>query len=204
MMDAAGLALDMKSGIGQGAQPMSTQLTGLATQVVNHVVSAVVAFAPGTVTGTAPPSGGPLSNGAASNGIITLVAAALESALISVFGHDTPQIKAMADGISNHVATGLCAFASGNVTGACTNTPLLPGAFTGAGSNGTVSGLSGSAMAGLMSSAFGGTTSQLIGLCQAIADQILNNAEVIAAVLTGVCSAGGGPITLGAGSGSIS
>ena len=203
-LDPSRLADNIKSALGYGSDPQTDQIIGISTEIVNHVMTAVVNFAPGTVTGTASPSGGPVTDGAASGGIITLVASALEAAFTSVFGSLTPQIKGMADAVSAHVATALCSFAAGNVTGATTNTPIAPGVFAGAGTNGTVAGLSGAPMAALMASSIGGPSPEMIAMCQAIADEIVDNATVILTVASGVAAAGGGPITLGTGTGSIS
>lgn len=203
-MSGSTLADAIKSGLGFGAYATSTKNLGLANAIVAHVQTAVVTFAPGTITGTAPPSGGGLIGGAGTNGVIVLVPAALESALVAVFGISTPEILGLADAISLHVSgLGKVTFSSGSITGVCTNTPVAPGTFTGTGSNGHVIGLSGSTLAAAITAGIGQTipTSQLTNMATEIVNHIMNNAVVTLALATGACSAGGGPIAAGTGSG---
>lgn len=205
-MSGPTLATAIKGGLGFGAMANTAQLSGLAAAIVAHVQTGVVAFLPGTITGTAPPSGGPLIAGAGAGGTIVLVPTALESALVGVFGVSTPEILGMADAISLHVSTlGLVSFASGTITGACSNTPVAPGVLAGVGANGTISGLVAGTLATALAVGIGqpAPTSQLTNMATEIVNHIMNNAVVSLPVVTATCSAGGGPIIAGAAAGGI-
>jgi hypothetical protein len=204
-LNASTLADNIKNALGFSAYSTSAQNSGLASAIVAHLMTGVVTFLPGTVTGVAAPSPGPLSNGAASGGTILLVPSALEAALVAVFGTSTPQILGMADAISIHFMTGMVSFATGNITGVCTNTPLSPGTFTGVGANGTISGLSGSTLATQMATGISqaAPTPQLTAMCNAIVSHVQGNAVVTLPLVVGVTSAGGGPLAAGAATGGL-
>jgi hypothetical protein len=205
LVDAA-LALAIHNALAQPPPP-TAQVLGMAKSIVNELkVAGIVNIPPGMVVGVAPSSGGPLTNGAASNGIILGPnAASLTGQFVANMGlaGASPQILAMANAICTHIMTGKVTFAPNKVTGACSNTPVSPGALTGAAVGGTIIGLSGSAMAQLMGSAFGGVSPQLLAKCNAICTYIMANAQVsfIMGTIVGVCSAGGGPVAAGAGTG---
>lgn len=203
---ASDLADNLKSGLGFGAEPQSSQMSGLAQDIVDHLMAGSVSHSPGSVTGDAPPSGGPLLNGAASGGTITLSPGDLSSRFASTFGQSTPEISGMADAISNHLATGLVTFDIGTISGTCTNTPSTPGVLIGQGVNGYITGLNGPTLATAISSGIGqggATTPELLDFSSALIDYVMNNAMVTYATgaVTATCSAGGGPIILGAASG---
>jgi hypothetical protein len=204
-MDGTQLAEDIKTAIGQSAQLTSDINKNMAKDIVDHIMTGIVSHSPGTVTGTAPSSGGPLTDGAATAGAIVLVAADLTARFVATFGVSTPEIIGMATAISTHVMTGLVEFSSGTITGTCGNTVTSPGPLVGEGSGGEVKGLDGSALAILMASSMGKseTTLELEAMCKAIVDHIMDNAEVsyLTGAITGTCSAGGGPIAAGAGVG---
>jgi len=208
VMVAAALANALKNGLGFAAQPTSSETTGLATSIISHLSSGTVSHA--SVTGTAPPSGGPLTLGAAAGGTISgLSGSSLATLMKNNMGKPsvTPELQGMANGIANHLSTGLVTFLVGSIIGTCANTPVNPGPLAGSGLGGTISGLSGSTMATAMASAMGkpGTTPELIDFCTAIVNYVQTNASVTYATgaVTGVCSAGGGPVVAAGAGGTI-
>jgi hypothetical protein len=198
------LADDIRDAIGQDP-PTSDKTINMAQDIVDHIMTGIVNHLPDTVEGNAPPSGGSLLLGKASSGTITLVPADLTARFIVTFGVSTPEILGMGTSISTHLMTGLVEFAEGNITGACSNTLVNPGTLTGAGTAGTITGLSGPILATLMATSMAkpGPSAELSAMCGAIVDHVMNNAEVTYAMgsVTGTCSAGGGPIVAGTGSG---
>jgi len=207
-LNANQMAEDMKIALGFVTEPTSEENKNMAADIIAHLQTGVVSHAPGTVTGIAPPSGGPLINGAASNGIIVLVPADLVARFVATFKISTPEIIGMATAISTHLITGLVSFSTGSITGICSNTAVNPGTLIGEGVGGTINGLDGAAMASLMANLMGkpGTTPELESMTGAIVSHIQNNAEVtyLTGSVTGTASAGGGPIIAGtAVSGSI-
>ena len=198
------LASGMKDALGFSAKPTSAQNADFAGSIVKHLMTGIVSFLPGTITGTAPPSGGPLTNGAGSGGKIIHIPPGLAALLAAALGAATPEISGMANAISNHiVAAGLVSFKTGSITGACANTPTSPGPLVGAGANGAIEGLSGPAMAALMASGMGkgAPSPELSKMCDAICNHIMKNAVVTLPLVSGLCGPGGGPITLGAAAG---
>ena len=201
------MASDMASAIGQGAPTM--QMIGEATAIISEIMtSGTVLNMVGTVMGTAPPSGGPLTLGSASQGTILGVAgASLAASFQSNMGFPsiTPQLLQLATGIATHILTGLVSFSPGMIMGVCSNTATSPGAFTGlACTNGLISGLDGSVMANIIAPAFGGPPSkQLLDKCKAICTDIMSMGIVTypPGAVMGVCSTGGGPIAAGSGVG---
>lgn len=190
--------------------PVSNQLNAWATGIVSHIqASSLVSNAPGTVVGIAPPSPGPLTLGAATGGTIsglvgTVMANLITSADPTDYPSATPELTGMCNGICQHIVTaGLVSFSIGTINGACTNTPITPGVFTGIGIGGTISSLDATAMATLIASqaSFPFVSSQLISMCTAIVNYIMANASVSYSLVTGVCSAGGGPLIAGTATG---
>lgn len=209
-MVVSDLADALKSSLGFGALATSSQNTGLAKAIIDEMMAALVNHAPGTITGTAPPSGGPLISGAATLGLITgMTPASLAARMIAEMGFASisAEVLQMATAICTHLqTTGTVSFASGNITGSCTNTPVSPGALIGEGTAGQIVGLSGPVLAALIAVAYGGIVSpQLLSFSTALTDYIMNNAEVtyLTGTVTATCSAGGGPIIAGAGVGGI-
>jgi len=187
----------------------SDDLKGWAKAIIMELTTnAVVANAPGTITGDAPPTGGPLINGEGKNGLITKLEEANLADNVSSFTGRSPvtaQLIGFSKGIVDHImAMGRVEFASGNIIGACTNTPPppppgLPGMFTGSGSNGEVTSLDGAQMALLVKDNVGypDVSPELEAMCTAICNYIMDNAEVIYALCSGTAIAGGGPIVGG-------
>jgi len=188
--------------------PVSTYLNGWGNGIVNEITTnAQVSNASGTVTGTAPSIGGPLSAGAATGGTISnLNGSRLASTVASDAGYPfvSGNLSAMCGAIVTHIeSVGLVSFSSGNITGTCTNDATHPGTLSGgAGTGGTVSGLNGSTLASAIASAVGYpfVSSQLINFSTAIVNYIMTNAQVSYASgqVTATCPANGGSISLGA------
>lgn len=189
--------------------PVSTQLLGWSTAIINELQTfGKVNNASGTITGTVPPSGGPLVNGAGSNGLISMLQATrLASAVVSSAGYPftSTQVSQVCVEIVSHIQTlGTVSFATGNIQGVCTNSPITPGTLSGGtGVNGTISGLDGTILANAIHTSVGypGMTSiKLIQFCTAIVSYIMANADVSYSLVTGTCSAGGGSLIVGSAS----
>lgn len=200
------LTKETQAALGASGFPTSAKNILFATAIVTHLKTGVVSFLPGTITGVAPPAGGPISNGAGSGGKILLVPSALEGLLIAAFGVATPEISKFAKALSGYVmSAGLVVFDVGTINGAATNTPVSPGSFTGTGAGGKITALQGPALAILLAAAIGKppTSKPLLDLSTAICDHIKTNGVVALPTATGSVSAGGGPIIAGAGAGGI-
>jgi hypothetical protein len=204
---ASALAEQIKIALNQATQPTSPETIGMAEAIIEEITSmATVSFLPGGVTGDAPPSGGPLANGAASNGTIAgTTGTSLANKLKSKMNKPsiTSQLQNMASAISSCINAGKVNFSVGQVTGLCTNTPLNPGTFTGGATGGLISGLDSGKLADDLANPYGSKSPEVIAFASAIATYIMGNAMVSFAspLMTGTASAGGGPILLGTGSG---
>lgn len=197
--------------------PTSSQLIGWGGAVVQHIQTGIVEHASGDVTGTVPASGGPLSNGAATNGVISgLSGSGLASLVSAQAGYPgvSPQLQSYCEEIVNHIQNvGLVEFDPGNITGICTNTITpggpVPGTLTaGAGIDGVITSLNGPQLADNIHSAVGypgSTSGPLIQFCTALTTYIMDNAQVeyASGSVTGTCPAGGGSLQNGAGLGGI-
>lgn len=206
-MVSTDLADKIKTGLGF-SDPTSDETKGLAKAIVDELKQASVSHAPGTVLGTAPPSGGPLILGSASGGLVVgMTPATLAAKMQSEMGKPSiaPDLLGMATAISTYFITGLVDFSPGSITGTCSNTPLNPGVLVGEGSTGRITGLVGSALATLMASSMGkpGATPELNAMCTEIVDYVMSNAEItyMTGSISATCSAGGGPIIAGTGVG---
>lgn len=199
------LADEIKAGAGHGDKDTSVVNLQFATAITSFLQTGVVSFLPGTVMGTAPPSGGPLINGSANGGVIVLIPATFMPFLALAFGPPTPQVLGMANGMAAHFITGMVSFSSGQIVGACSNTPTTPGVLVGTGSGGKISGLSGDGLSKAWALGVGQTSAspELKKMSDAIVKHVMDNATVTLSVVSGVCSAGGGPIVAGAGTGGI-
>lgn len=207
-LNAKTLADAMALAIKQG--PATPQMIGEATAIITELtVPATVMLPPGSVMGTAPSSGGPLTQGSSlpMGKILTMTPASLAAAFMANMGFPmiTPQLLQMATGIVTHLMTGIVTFPPNTIVGVCSNTPVNPGNLTGlACTGGKISGLVGKSMADLIGPALGGpATPELVAKCQAICTHVMTSGVVIFApgAVTAVCSAAGGPIAMGAGVG---
>lgn len=194
---AATFATQLKDAIGFSTLVNSTDMIAFATAIINEVKGSIFS---GPVSGTAP-AAGPLTDGAGSGVIVGITPATLLSKFTSEMGRPaTAQLSGFANAIAVNLAIGVVGFSSGNIQGMCAG-----GAFTGLGVNGTVSGISGSAIAAAASAVFGGMTTQLSAFCNSIASYIMS--DTVAAYASGAVTgtyppppAVGGPMT-GAGVG---
>jgi len=198
-------------------QSVTQQLTAWGTGIVTELqIAGLVAHTSGKVTGTVPPVGGPLLNGAAADGEILGIDGSSMASLIQagaplVYPTITSELENFCGVVADHIKdNALVEFASGDITGICTNTIITPGTLAGGeGANGivTTGSMNGSDMADEAISAVPFTpppaTSELIDFCTAIIDYIEANALITYASgsITGTCSAGGGALIAGAGSG---
>lgn len=204
---AAALAEQIKIALNQAAQPTSAETIGMAEAIIEEITSnGMVTIPPGMVSGVAPPTGGPLQNGAASNGlIIGTSGSSLAGKLKDKMGKPsvTSQLQNMGTAISDCINAGAVSFSTGNVTGTCTNTLLSPGAFTGAGTGGLISGLDDGKLADDLATSYGSKSPEVEALALAITSYVMTNGAVTFAMggMTGTASAGGGPLALGAGLG---
>ncbi len=191
--------------------PTSTQLLGWSNGICTHLITqGLVNIAPGLVTGVCP-SGGPLTSGAATNGLIVGLDYTILAPLVVGFsGYPSVSTILLAFCQQNviHILTlGRVSFASGNITGTCTNTGLSPGPLSnGAGTNGVISGLDGTILATAIHGAAGypgSVSTKLIQFCTAICNYLMTNASVtfLPGTITGTCPIGGGALSAGAGLG---
>jgi hypothetical protein len=207
-MVAPDMADLLKTGLGFGALPTSAETLGMSTAIIAEFALGVVSHAPGTVTGTAPGSGGPLIGGAAAGGLIAgMTPASLAANMQTFMGKPliTPELLGMATGMVTHFLLGLVGFST--ITGVCGNSATSPGPLVGEGSGGLISGYDGTAMATLIATAMGKglPTFELVQMCTELVNYIMSEAEVtyVTGQVTGTCSAGGGPIAAGAGVGGV-
>lgn len=210
MLDETKLAQKIHDALGQkkdghgNPTPISNQTKNDAAGIVAALKAAVFSNLPGTITGVTAP-GSPLTAGAGSGGIMVITPApAIAKMGVGLPPQAVPNASKETTALIQYIGTGLVAFASGNITGTCTNSPTSPGPLTaGAGSNGTITGLTGSACATFVASALGSSGPESIKHYTAIIDYILANAVAAYASgsVVGVCPSGGGPLTAGAGTG---
>jgi hypothetical protein len=207
MMDEKKLAKDVYQALGQAGDP-SAEISGMMEAIVEHLKTvAIVNFLPNSVLGTAP-SGGPLQNGSASLGMIVGPAGpALATLMATKMKKEgpTPQLIGLASGFCTHLLTATVNFATGNITGVCTNTPSSPGPVTGQGTKGQVTGIAGPACANLVATGIGqpSASPQLISKWTAVIDFLQKSAEVSLPPGSVIATAppGGGPIAAGVATG---
>jgi hypothetical protein len=208
MLNASSLADELRVAIGF-PPPTSPILEGWASAFLNELQSNAI-VTNSLVTGSCPP-GGSLGGGASVGGLISgLSGSRLASATASASAY--PSVTSKLSGYSSQIVLeimsfGLVSFASGNITGSCTNSPVSPGSLAGgAGANGVISGLSGSRLASAIhnTSGYSGSVSpSLLKFSTAIVDHLQNNgvASYAAGSVTGTCPAGGGSLSGGMASG---
>lgn len=159
-VNASLLATQIATGMGQSSA--TSQVMGLATGILAEL----------TGNGTAAvgsPAGNTISGMTGSD-----MASKVSTA--AGFGSVSSVLSGMCSGIVSHIQS------SGSVSYTSPTPPAFPVYFLG----GTISGLSGSAMAAQVKSSAGfpSVTSQLLGLCTAIANHIMANAEVTAGIIS--------------------
>lgn len=189
---------------GNGAPtPVSTETQEYASGFIASVKTGIVSHAPGTITGVTAP-GAPLVAGAGLGGVIVIASAALMIAKTSNGIPKAPDIAKENTAVIAYVTTGLVTFAPGNITGTCTSTAMAPGPLTvGAGSMGTIVGLTGAGCLAAVGAAGVPIGPDAIKHYTALIDYLLANAEVTYApgAVVGVCPVGGGPLAGGTGVG---
>jgi len=155
------LAAQIATGLGQPSA--SDEVKGFAHGVLDELTMSGLATFGGT------PSPHPISG---------MTGSSMANRIMSYVGYPnvSPQLLNFCTGICNHIQT------AGIVTYTGPTPPAVPNYFLG----GTVSGLSGSAMASLVQAAVGypSITPQLLGLCDAIATHIISNAQVVSGVIS--------------------
>ncbi len=205
-LNADSLTKEIQNSLGYGGEPTSMKNKLFAAAIVAHLKTGIVSFIPGTITGSAPSSGGPVKDAAGKDGKILLVPSTLEVALAAAIGASTPEISKMAQGISGYLMSkGSVEFAAGTLTLVAGNSPSSPGPVVGGGKGGKITKLKGPDMARIVATAIGQPTvsKTLKEMCQAICDHIAKNAEVILPSVVGSATNGGGPIKAAGASGGI-
>lgn len=194
----------------------SAQLLGWATGVIDEIQNVAVVTNVSGITGTCLASGpAPLSSGIGTGGVISaMTGSSMATKVKNAAGYPfvSTQLTDFCTGIVNHIQSlGTMEFASGGITGTCTNTLVVAGPLTsGAGINGTISGLNGPVLALDIHNAVGypgSVSTKLVEFCTAFTDYIMSDGvgAYASGQVTGTCPAGGGPLEDGAGvSGTIS
>lgn len=181
---------------------VTSEMMGYANAVVTTLKAGTFTHAVGTVLGVGAP-GAPITGGTALLGIIAGVSAGTWSGILaSAFPGATTTATEAGASTGYIMASGKVNFASGDITGTCTATPLSPGILAaGAGSGGLVAALVGSAWASAVLAAIGSPGPLAAPVYTAVANYIIANAACSYATGTvvGVFAATGGPMTAGAG-----
>jgi hypothetical protein len=183
---------------------ISDQTKNYAQGIVDTLKAGIVTNLPGTINGITAP-GASLSLGTGVGGTIILQPGTLQAvAAKGVAPAGAINILKENAAIVGYLMTGLVVFSAGDITGTCTNTPVSPGALTfGQGSNGKIIGLTGAGAMGAVISVLGFTGPDMFKHYDALINYIVSEASVTYKLgsVVGVCPAGGGPLTLGAGIG---
>lgn len=209
MLSETALALKLHEALGQktDGQGAPTQVSNetqeYASGIIAALKAAIVSNPTGTITGISAP-GAPLSAGAGIGGLMVIQPSPMIAKTSNGFAPPGPNLVLENTAVIQYIGTGIITFASGSVTGTCTNTPVSPGPLTnGAASGGTITLLTGVACAAAVAAATGSAGPDMVKHYTALIDYILENAEVSYASgsITAVCPPGGGPITAGTGVG---
>lgn len=210
MLKSQALAQKLHEALGQKTDgqgkptPISDETNAYAAGVIECLLAGTFSHATGTVNGTTAP-GSPLTLGTAVGGILVLNPALMVAKTTAKFeGIAKANIAKENQAVITYIMTGLINFDMGMITGQCTNTPLALGPLTlGAGNNGKIIGLTGSACFGAVLGVMGTLGPDALKHYSALIDYI--NLELQASYtpgsVVGVCPLGGGPLTLGAGAG---
>lgn len=212
MLDADALADEINTAIAatdaQG-DPIATtpEMKAYAKAVVDTLQAAIVANAPGTVTGIGVPAGGPLTGGAASNGLMTLVSSIWQAALAAGFPTAMPvKLSSEASASTSHLMSNApISFSSGGITGTCTSIPVPPAPgilVAGAGTGGKIGGVTGDPWAADVTGSQGiASTPVAKAIYGAISTYIKANAEAAYSTggVVGTFAPIGGPLIAGSG-----
>lgn len=158
-LNPSALSAAIASGLGQSGT--TSQTDAFANGIITALMAGVAIF-------------GVSASGNAISGVSdSTMASLIESA--APYPGSSSQLSGFCTGIASHIMTG-------TVTYTGPPPPAVPPWILG----GTIVGLSGSAMASLVQSSAGfpSVTSQLLGMCSAIANHITANAEVVSGVIS--------------------
>jgi hypothetical protein len=134
-----------KDGVSQTTELMQQYAAGYCACLQAGIVN----NPPDTVNGTSPSSGGAITNGEASDGVMVLSPSVMSAITLAAFpSGSSALLQEENTAVITYVMTGSVSFASGSITGTSTCTPVNPGALTaGKGSNGLIGSLDGNACA---------------------------------------------------------
>jgi len=197
--DALGQKVD---GEGLPTEP-SAETQEYASGIVAALKAAIVSNLPGTINGVTA-AGGPLSAGTGLGGLMVITPGPMLAKTANGFAPPGPTLSSENSAVITYIGTGLVSFAPGNITGQCTSTPVSPGPLAnGAGTGGTILGLTGAGCAAAVAAATGSSGPDALKHYTALIEYISDNAEVeyASGSVVGVCPPGGGPLTAGAGIG---
>lgn len=214
MLDATKLAEEINKAIGasdcNGKKIKVTEEMKTYAKAVLTIMQATTAHLPGTVTGVTAP-GAPLANGAASNGMIVgLSPGPWQGVMSAGFAKSNPGALSKEATASTGYISGAAKinFAAGNIVGTCTNvgppSPAPGPLAAGAGTDGTIDSLDGTAWAQVVMPPLG-NPALAAKIYKAIVKYVNENAEVTYAPgsVVGVCPPGGGPLSAGAATGGV-
>lgn len=209
MLDATQLAQEINKAIGvtdkDGNKIKVTEEMKTYAKAILTLTQATTAHAPGTVTGDCAP-GSPLANGAAMNGLLIGFTPGPWLGIMSGGFPGAPDIAKEATASVGYInGAAKINFASGNITGTCTNTAEAPGPLVGgAGTDGTIDSLTGADWAKVVIPPMADAAMSK-RIYDAIVKYINENAEVeySSGSVTGTCPAAGGPLALGTAVGGV-
>jgi hypothetical protein len=207
--DLADLINEAIAATDKDGNPIETtaEMMAYAQAVIDTLQAGIVAHAPGTVSAIAPPVPGPITNGEATNGLMTLMPAVWTAALMAGFPTAMPaKLSSEASASTGYLmSSGKVNFASGNINGASTATPLSPGTLVaGLGTGGTIDDIEGDPWAADVTGSQGIDNTDLAkAIYGAISSYIKDNAEAAYApgTVNGTFAPGGGPLIAGFGAG---
>jgi len=175
-------------------------LTKYCQGFIAMVSVGIVSHLPGTITGSAAP-GAPLLAGAASGGKVVGLLGLTMSA-IAADPIVAPAMTQEADVIAGYImASGLVSFQTGSIEGNSTETANPGPLAVGRGTQGRFTGLTGAALANLVSAATGTTGPKIIDQFDIMMNHLMDNAEVTYLPNTVLGIMTGGSLTVGAGAG---
>lgn len=178
---------------------VTDQMLNYSDIIIKNLKTASVNNVSGSVTAQGLPSA-PITNGSATNGTISGISASswLSDMQSGFPNSNSAMLNQEATGSTTHLMTGKAGFDAGKITGTCMATPTNPGPLlNGAGTQGKISGLSGSAW----DAAIGSLGPLGSNVYNAIVSYIQNNSDVQYLVnsISGNFSAGGGNLLAGTG-----
>lgn len=181
---------------------VTPEMKKYAEAIITTLKGGLTVNAPGTVTGTTA-AGSPLQNGAASNGLVTmLLAPTWAGIMLAGFSSSNPGTLAEESVKSTTYLMGAAKveFALGNIKGNCTSTPTSPGPLVaGEGTNGIIKDLSGDDWAKIVAPPLA-DPALAARIYTEIVDYIHTKSEVTYLVgsVIGTCPQSAGPLALGA------